>query len=430
MTNKIELPALHSGQLKLLKAPARLNVVRSGRRWGKTIYLSYIAVNASEHNRNFKVGIFTPEYRQLQEIWNFIRKAVDPMVQSSNKMEKSIYLQNGSQVDFWTTMANELEGLGREYHLVLCDEMAFSKNGQMTDIWNKAIKPTMLTTKGTAWIFSTPNGVQEDNFFYQICHDEKMEFKQFHAPTSSNPYVPPEELEKEKQSNDPLVFRQEFLAEFVDWSGQAFFAVPKLLINGQPVATPVKVDNIFAVMDTAVKSGSENDGTAILYCALNELNPSFQPLTILDWDIFQLDGNLIEAKLPEIFNRCEQLAKETQARYGFSRLFIEDANVGSLLIQQGRSKGLPIEKIDNKLLMKGKDERAVSVSQYVYQEKVKINQYAYDKVITYKGSTRNHLLSQVASFRMGDKDGYKRADDLLDVFTYGIAIALGDSKGY
>jgi hypothetical protein len=34
------------------------------------------------------------------------------------------------------------------------------------------------------------------------------------------------------------------------------------------------------------------------------------------------------------------------------------------------------------------------------------------------------------SFRPGDKDAYKRADDLLDVFSYGIAIALGNDAGF
>jgi hypothetical protein len=36
----------------------------------------------------------------------------------------------------------------------------------------------------------------------------------------------------------------------------------------------------------------------------------------------------------------------------------------------------------------------------------------------------------VLSFRPGDKDAYKRADDLLDVFTYGVAIALGNQDGF
>ena len=41
----------------------------------------------------------------------------------------------------------------------------------------------------------------------------------------------------------------------------------------------------------------------------------------------------------------------------------------------------------------------------------------------------NHLVDQIESFRIGDKDN-KREDDLLDTFCYGIAIGLGNSEGF
>jgi hypothetical protein len=80
----------------------------------------------------------------------------------------------------------------------------------LKEIWPKSIKPTLLTTKGRAYVFSTPDGVDEENFFYAICNNKSLGFIEHHAPTSSNPFVPPEELERERQNNDPRVFRQEF----------------------------------------------------------------------------------------------------------------------------------------------------------------------------------------------------------------------------
>jgi len=35
------------------------------------------------------------------------------------------------------------------------------------------------------------------------------------------------------KDNDPLIYAQEYLAEFVDWSGVAFFSTEKLLEQGQ-----------------------------------------------------------------------------------------------------------------------------------------------------------------------------------------------------
>jgi hypothetical protein len=77
----------------------------------------------------------------------------------------------------------------------------------------------------------------------------------------------------------------------------------------------------------------------------------------------------------------------------------------------------------------GKDERALSVSGYVYRGNVKYTDHAFNKTTVYKRKSRNHLGDQIESFRIGDKDN-KREDDLLDTFCYGIALALGDGSGF
>jgi hypothetical protein len=81
-------------------------------------------------------------------------------------------------------------------------------------------------------------------------------------------------------------------------------------------------------------------------------------------------------------------------------------------------------------MLSGKDERAISVSGYVYREMVKLARPAYDKVTMYKGVSKNHLVSQVVGFRIGDKEAAKRADDLLDCFVYGVALSLGNAEGF
>ncbi len=66
---------------------------------------------------------------------------------------------------------------------------------------------------------------------------------------------------------------------------------------------------------------------------------------------------------------------------------------------------------------------------YVYRGNVKYTDYAFNKTTIYKRKMRNHLVDQIENFRVGDKDG-KRDDDLLDTFCYGIAVALGNEKGF
>jgi len=77
----------------------------------------------------------------------------------------------------------------------------------------------------------------------------------------------------------------------------------------------------------------------------------------------------------------------------------------------------------------GKDERALSVTGYVYMGNVKYTDYAFNKIITYKRRSRNHLVDQAKGFRVGDKDN-RREDDLLDTLCYGIALSLGNDQGF
>ena len=421
---KIYLPKLHSGQEEIYDNRTRYNRVRCGRRWGKTVLAEFIASNSAARGRN--VGWFVPQYKILAEAYRELEDMLNPLIKSASKIDGVIVLKNGGRIDFWT-LENERAGRSRKYHDVIIDEAAFAKEN-MLHIWNTAIKPTLLDYVGNAWAFSTPNGMAEENFFFKIGDDPQMGFKDFHAPTHTNPFLPQEELLKLEKDNHPLVFRQEYLAEFVDWSGVAFFSLDKMLVDGKPVPYPIKCDTVYAVIDTAVKGGKENDGTAVTYFALNKFFGAL--ITVLDWDIIQIDGNLLESWMPTVFQRLEELARETQSRHGSTGAFIEDAAAGSILLQQGRTRGWDTHKIDSGLTMVGKDERAISVSGHFHQGKVKMSEYAYDKTVAFKNVQRNHLLTQVTSFRIGDKDAYKRSDDLLDCFTYGIAIGVGDKYGY
>jgi hypothetical protein len=229
------------------------------------------------------------------------------------------------------------------------------------------------------------------------------------------------------KDNDPLVYSQEYMAEFVDWSGAAFFSREKLLFDGQPVPLPARCDGVFAIIDTASKTGTDNDATAVIFFASDSVGRT--RLLILDWDIAQIEGAVLETWLPNVFARLEELARLCGARHGSIGAFIEDKNSGTILLQQALRRQMPARAIDSKLTVLGKDERAISVSGYVHRELVKYTECAFNKTVVYKTRSRNHLLEQIESFRVGDKGG-DREDDLLDTFCYGIALALGNSAGF
>ena len=330
----------------------------------------------------------------------------------------------------------------------MIDEAAFTKDGDnrsedsMMAHWEKGIKPTLFDYGGEALVCSNSAGRNPDNFFYNICTDPQYGFHEFHATTLNNPLLPKRAANESVQDwrarrarfhddlrkdNDPLVYAQEYLAEFVDWSGVAFFSREKLLVDNQPLPLPARCDAVFAVIDTASKTGTDNDATAVTFFAVDRVGRI--PLLILDWNIVQIEGAFLETWLPEVFATLEELARFCHARCGSIGAFIEDKNSGTILLQQALRRQMPARAIDSKLTAMGKDERAISVSGYVHRESVKYTNRAFEKTVIYKRRSRNHLLDQVESFRVGDR-GSDREDDLLDTFCYGIALALGNNEGF
>lgn len=417
----VELQKLHEAQRSLSRSIASNPrvVLRCGRRFGKTTLLEReVAKRAFLGQR---VGWFSPTYKLNAPSYSRILRTLLPVVSTRSKVEQLIETRSGGGVEFWTLQDVDA-GRSRAYDFVVIDEASLVAKG-LRDIWEQAISPTLLDRQGSAVIAGTPKGTDPDNFFYAACTNPELGWIEHHAPTRENPMLNPEAVARLVTEYPPLVYQQEFLAEFVDWSGTAFFSQDQFLIDGQPLPMPRHCDFVFAVIDTAVKTGSKNDGTAVVFYAQDNIGSI--PLYVLDWDIVQLEGSLLEAWLPSVFQRLEQLAPQCGARHGSVGAFIEDKASGMILIQQAQRRGWPVTAIDGKITALGKDERSLNVCGYHYQGKCKIVRDAFEKVASYKEQSRNHFLAQVCGFRIGVKD---QADDLLDCYTYGLAAALGNQE--
>lgn len=446
-SQRLSLGTLHGGQVAAYWAlnAYRFKVLRCGRRFGKTDFAKTWIIDGLL--RGYECAWFAPNHMTWAEVYAELIQILAPILKTGSRSEAVIRTTTGGRLDFWT-LENAIAGRGRRYHRVVIDEAAFAKDGDirtdgsMAATWDKAIKPTLYDYGGEALICSNSAGKNPDNFFYNICTDPQHGFHEYHATTLDNPLLP-KRIQNEPldawqlrraqfqadliKNNDPLVYAQEYMAEFVDWSGVAFFSREKLLHQGQPVPYPRTCESVFAVIDTASKTGTEHDATAVTFFALDRAG-SF-PLVILDWDITQIEGATLEIWLPTVFARLEGLSRQCRARFGSVGAFIEDKNSGTILLQQVQRRGMKAQAIDLKLTAMGKDERAINVSGYVHRGNVKYSDHAFNKVSIYKQKSRNHLIDQVESFRIGDKQS-DREDDALDTFCYGIAIALGNAEGF
>jgi len=424
LNNVIRYPALHSAQAEITSfvKVLRFVVIRCGRRFGKTTLFEVLA--AAWAVRGYKVGWFSPNYKLLSPSYKRILRLVRPMVISASKIDGLIELEGGGSIEFWT-LNDEDAGRSRAYHRVLIDEAGLVMK-RLREIWEQAIYPTLLDYGGSAVMGGTPKGVSDESYFYLACTDKELGWTEYHAPTAANPNLDAESVANLIHELPPLVYQQEILAEFIDWSGAAFFSQDSLLVDGKPVDMPLYVDAVYAVIDTAVKGGREHDGVATTYFSLTHRD-SKASMHILDWDIAQIEGSLLEAWIPQVYARLAQLAGATKSIHGSLGTFIEDKAAGSILINQAVRKGFAAQAIDSKLTSYGKDERGISVSGYVFQGMIKVTRPAFEKVVTYKGVTKNHCMSQVCGYRVGVED---QQDDLYDTFCYGVSIGLGNSKGF
>jgi len=421
--SSIILPRLHPGQIEAFNVQARFRALRCGRRWGKTAFLKTIACDFAA--KGAQVGWFVPNYRYASEAYSENEITLEPAIKSSSRNLGTIHTTTGGRIELWT-LEDEKAGRSRRYALAIIDEAAFTKANAI-QIWEKAIRPTLLDFRGAAIIASNTNGINENNLFWRICNLPEYGFTEYHAPSHSNPYLPEDELARLEHDNPPLVYAQEYLAEFVDWSGEAFFSLDNLLTDGKPEGFPSRSLYVFATMDTAVKTGKEADGTGVIYWAYEKLGDEHW-LKLVDYEYLQIEGGMLEMWLPVVYRNLDEYGAKCGARLGSRGCFIEDKGSGSILLQQARRRGLPAEELPQKLTQLGKSERAINVSGYIFQKKVKILKTFYDRIVTFKQVTKNHGLGQILGFRVGDVED--RQDDLLDCFCYGVAIALGNWEGY
>ncbi len=412
MARPIILDKLHPKQLEiaqLIQLHKRM-VLRCGRRFGKTTLLEKMALKWALDGE--KVGWFGPSYKLNSPTYKRILRKGAHQVAHRSKIDQLIEMRSGGSVEFWT-LNDEDAGRSRFYDKVIIDEGSLVETG-LRDIWEQAIAPTLLDRRGSAIMAGTPKGIDPDNFFYEACTDKSLGWFECHLPTSANPMLDPEAVAKLKDEYPPLVYQQEYLAEFVDWNGSAFFAEDKLLVDGKPLELDQRIDFVFSTIDTATKDGQEHDGTAVVYWGRSKY--AGYPLVVLDWDVTQIEASLLTDWLPSVLLRLDVLANEHRAREGSYGAWIEDQSSGIALIQSGQRLGLQIHAIEGKITAQGKEGRAIVASPYVYQEKVKLTKQAFDKTISYRQQTRNHLIS------------HKK--DLLDAFVYGVIIGLAGSDGF
>jgi hypothetical protein len=222
----------HPAQAQVKREARRFNVLDCGRRWGKSLYLGDGLIEVAE--QGFPTGYFAPSYKLLTETWRELLNATEGIRTGQSVQEHRIEFANNGVIECWSldsegggsdaSRKRYKAGRSRKYKRVAIDEAAMVP--ALENVFNYAIAPTLIDLEGDAWFGSTPNGKgafyrfwlkgQEGSILYD---PDWMSWK---MPTSSNPYIPISEIERARRTYPDHVFRQEYLAEFLEDSGQVF----------------------------------------------------------------------------------------------------------------------------------------------------------------------------------------------------------------
>jgi phage terminase large subunit-like protein len=201
-----------------------------------------------------------------------------------------------------------------------------------------------------------------------------------------------------------------------------FFREASLLVDGQPTETPVYTQYIFAVVGTALRIGPDCDGVGAVYLA-RMLNDNSYPLTVIDWDLQQFDG---VSYLTSVSERLRELQAGCKAMSRQQAIFIEDTPIGAALLNHGSAIGMDVHLIESEAIPADIAARAAGVSGHVGAGNVKLARPAYEKLSTFRGVTKNHLLSQVLGFGVSaEQNGVA---ELLTALCASLVLALADRR--
>lgn len=214
----IDLPALHPTQEIVARQQSRFIVLAAGRRWGKTKLGVVLSLREALSGPRI-VWWVAPSYKIAEVGWRSIRQLSAQIPGAVVKEgEKLVELPTGGCLQVRSgDDPNSLRGEGLDY--IVLDEFSYMK----PEVWQEVIRPALSDKLGRALFISTPRG---RNLFWQLYQNgldpSQTVWRSLHFTTFDNPFVRPEEIELARQQLPERVFRQEYLAEFIEDGGAVF----------------------------------------------------------------------------------------------------------------------------------------------------------------------------------------------------------------
>lgn len=213
----------HTTQIELLQGIQSTTVACCGRQWGKSKAMGWYGTWFSTTHANREVYVIAPTLDQSRIIFNeiafhFRRDPLASLVQGKivDYPFPKISLANGTNIH--ARGANSPQYIrGKPIHLAIVDEASFVKDGTITKVVEPMFTVTGKMQHSAMILISTPFGLGDFyEYFERAGSSDRM--SRFRFSSADNPHADAVRLEeiKNRYGEDSLLWRTEYLAEFVD----------------------------------------------------------------------------------------------------------------------------------------------------------------------------------------------------------------------
>ncbi len=315
---------LHPGQAEVALDTHRFRVLCNGRRWGKTT-LAIDQMKACAAAKPSKIAYIAPTLQQARDIaWEQLKKdcaGAALKIREAPHLEIVLPTIQGGESSIILRGWEAIETLrGQFFDFIVIDEAASMRN--FWSNWQEVIRPTLTDKKGEALFISTPKGF---NHFYDLFNmqDTDHDYKSWRFPSSSNPHLPFEEIEKAKQELSYERFVQEYEASFAKTEGLVYKEFDR-------------TRHLFTNME-------ENPVEVIAGVDFGFSNPAAVPTIMRDrTDCYWITEEFYKTK------QTDQMIAEYVSAKGFNKVYPDPESPGA--IAELRKKGVNVQTV-----VKGKD---------------------------------------------------------------------------
>jgi len=262
----VHLPRPHEKQREFINSTAKRKIIKAGRRGGKTVGSSILAVQKFLAGRRILYGAPTTE--QVDRFWTTVCTALaEPIahkVFKKNETEHLIELPGTENRIRAKTCWNSSTLRGDYADVLILDEF----QSMDEDAWGLVGVPMLLDNNGDAIFIYTPpslhnRGVSKardprhaSKMFLRAQADKTGRWQSIHFTSHDNPNISVEALEDITKDMTALAYRQEILAEDVDEAPGALFTRANIEAN-RVSSFPELVKVVVGVDPSATSTGDE-----------------------------------------------------------------------------------------------------------------------------------------------------------------------------